>query len=66
MKILLGSYIADFYTEEANFSPLLPQLNLYWPSGNFCKRNFLFCFYDTALIWENGRREDKKQFTQRL
>ena len=57
MKILLNSYIADFNTKETNFSPLPPQLNLYWSSRNcFIKRNFLFCFEDTVpLVWENGR-----------
>lgn len=56
MKILLYSNRADFYTEEANFSRLSPQLNLYWPFGDrFIKRNLVFCFGDTALlIWADG------------
>lgn len=51
-KILLNSCIADFYTKEANFRPLPPQLNLYLPFRNcFVKRNFLFCFDDTAPLF---------------
>ena len=67
MKILLNSNTADFYTEEAYFSLLFPQLNLYWPFGHcFIKRNFVFCFHGTALIRENGRGEEKRQFAQLL
>lgn len=48
----LFSYRADFWMEGAHFSPLSPQLCLYWSFGDyFIKRNLLFCFSETAPLF---------------